>query len=829
MGVPGDQRVAIDGKFFRRGEDRFEFRGVTYGTFAPREDGALFPERQQIKLDLEAMESAGFTVVRTYTLPPDDLLDAAADSGLRVFADAFFPDWRYLIGVSRREQRRVGRKARKMVQAAAQRLAGNEQIFALSLGNEIPADVLRWLGAGFVSDTIRELAEVVREVDPGILVTYGNYPTAEYLPLPTIDFLTFNVYLERQEDFRRYLTKLQHLAGDRPLVLGEIGMDAGNGPVAGHPRAKSRQAEARQAEVLSWQLETAIERGVAGTCVFSWTDEWWVGDAAVEGWHFGLTRSDRTPKPALQVVGEWNLKTVRDLEFPWPSISVVVCAYNAEDTIDECLRHTCATDYPKVEVILIDDGSTDQTAAFARRHPSVRVVTVPHAGLGAARNEGFLQARGDVVAYLDSDAYPCREWLYYLALGFDSSKVGGVGGPNLPPPRDPVGAHAVARAPGGPVHVLVSDDRAEHVPGCNMAFWKEVLEELGGFDPIYTAAGDDVDFCWKVLDHEWDIGFHPAAFVWHHRRPSLRSYLRQQRSYGRSEALVEARNPDRFTGIGTARWRGHIYDSLTPRFAKQRIYRGVYGAAAYQSVYQGGGFILDLVHQVGVPVASLLLLTLPLMVRSMWLAIPGVAAALSLVGLLVIDTAQTVPPRSLRRGRLRFRAVVALHHMLQPLVRMWGRSRSRSLAHRHLPFSDPLPQAVPPRRRRVVVLREDRPRAQLAASLVSQLRHAKLRVHPSQGWDDYDARAVCSTFAFGDLQTSSHPAGFVQVRVRVRLRWARLASATVLGLLILAVGGPALAAVFAALIGAETLRGVFVAFLLLHRLVPESPADVKTG
>jgi glycosyltransferase involved in cell wall biosynthesis len=823
MGEPSDQRVAIDGKFFRRGAERFNFRGVTYGTFASREDGALYPERQQIKLDLEAMESAGFTVVRTYTLPPDDLLDVAADSGLRVFADVFFPDWRYLIGVSRREQHRVAREARREVEAAARRLAGIEQILALSLGNEIPADVLRWLGADFVADTIRQLSEVVREVDPRILVTYGNYPTAEYLPLPTLDFLTFNVYLERQEDLRRYLTKLQHLAGDRPLVLGEIGMNATAGSAGDDP-----EGETRQADVLAWQLETAIERGVAGTCVFSWTDEWWVRNEPVRGWHFGLTSSDRHPKPVLSVVSQWNRRTVRDLDYPWPSISVVVCAFNAEDTIDECLRHACALDYPELEIILIDDGSTDATAAIARRHRRARVVTVPHGGLGAARNEGIRQAGGDVVAYLDSDAYPCPEWPYYLALGFDSSRVGGVGGPNLPPARDPVGAHIVARAPGGPVHVLVSDDRAEHVPGCNMAFWKEVLEGLGGFDPIYTAAGDDVDFCWKVLDHDWEIGFHPAALVWHHRRASLGTYLRQQRSYGRSEALVEARNPERFTGIGTARWRGHIYDSLAPKFTRQRIYRGVYGAAAYQSVYQGGGFILDLVHQVGVPAATLLLFTLPLMVRSTWLATPAVLAALFLIGLVAVDTARTIPPRSLRRGRLRFRVGVALHHLLQPLVRTWGRSRSRSLAYRHLPPCDPLPPAVKPRRRGVIVLPEDRPREQLAAMLVSHLRHAKLRVQPSRGWEDYDARAVCSTFVFGDLQTSSHPTGYVQVRVRLRLRWVRLTVAAAVVVVVLAVGSPGLAMLLAALTIAETVRGAVTAPLVLHRLEPNT-TDARGG
>ena len=55
--------------------------------------------------------------------------------------------------------------------------------------------------------------------------------------------------------------------------------------------------------------------------------------------------------------------------------------------------------------------------------------------------------------------------------------------------------------------MLLDDERAEHVPGCNMAFWRERLLEIGGFDPIYRVAGDDVDVCWKLLDRGYDIRF----------------------------------------------------------------------------------------------------------------------------------------------------------------------------------------------------------------------------------------------------------------------------------------------------------------------------------
>jgi hypothetical protein len=752
-------RVRVDGKFFAAGGRRFDFRGVTYGTFEPRTDGARFPERIRIERDMKMMREAGLTVVRTYTLPTEDLLEAAADQGLRVLAGIFYPDWRYLLGGSRRQMRKVVREASREVAEAAGRLSGDERILGLSLGNEVPADVLRWYGTEVVADTIRNLVELVREEDAEQLVTYANYPTAEYLPLESLDFLMFNVFLERRPDFRRYLTRLHHLAGDRPLVLSEVGLHAGSGP----------DAEREQAEVLSWQLETAIERGVAGTCIFSWTDDWFVGDERVTGWRFGLTREDRSPRPALDVARHWNRRTVRNLNFNWPSISVVICAHNSAATLDECLRHTCALDYPDLEVIVVDDGSSDASPQIAARYPEARLVQIAHSGLAAARNEGLRAAAGDLIAYLDSDAFPAPEWPYYLALGLDASDVGGVGGPNLPPPEDPLGAQAVARSPGGPVHVLTSDDRAEHVPGCNMAFWKLVLTEVGGFDPVYRIAGDDVDLCWKVQDRNWKLGFHPAAVVWHHRRPGLGVYLRQQHEYGKAEALVEARHPERFTATGTARWRGHIYNSLVPSLTAQRIYRGVYGSAAYQSVYRVGGHALDLLHQLGVPLATVLVLTAPAAEISPLLGLPAVVALAFLVGLALVDASRVQPPRRHDRTGLGFRARVMIHHLLQPLVRTWGRARHRQEARRDL---EP-PQALPPAvslASGVVVLEEDRPRADLVAAVVNRLRRRGVRATQPSGWEDYDSRLLLSPLIHCDLQTSSHPEGFVQMRIRLRPR-----------------------------------------------------------
>ena len=135
----------------------------------------------------------------------------------------------------------------------------------------------------------------------------------------------------------------------------------------------------------------------------------------------------------------------------------------------------------------------------------------------------------------------------------------GIGGPNIAPPGDGVIADCVANAPGGPVHVLLSDEVAEHIPGCNMAFRREQLMAIGGFDPRFRVAGDDVDLCWRLQERGWTLGFAPTAVVWHHRRNSITAYLKQQYSYAKAEALLAEKWPGKYNGVGHVMWQGRLY------------------------------------------------------------------------------------------------------------------------------------------------------------------------------------------------------------------------------------------------------------------------------
>ena len=139
---------------------------------------------------------------------------------------------------------------------------------------------------------LERLYRAAKSEDPDALVTYVNYPSTEYLQLPFLDLVCFNVFLEQPDRLEAYLARLQNVAEDRPLIMAEIGLDS------------RRHGLRDQAFALSWQISTAFAAGCAGAFVFSWTDEWHRGGHDIEDWDFGLTDRERQPKPALAAVEE---------------------------------------------------------------------------------------------------------------------------------------------------------------------------------------------------------------------------------------------------------------------------------------------------------------------------------------------------------------------------------------------------------------------------------------------------------------------------------------------------------------------------------------------
>ena len=174
-----------------------------------------------------------------------------------------------------------------------------------------------------------------------------SFPTTEYLQLPMLDLVCFNVYLESETPFAAYLARLQTVAGERPLLITEIGLDS------------RRNGLADQARSLSWQLTSAFAGGCAGAFVFAWTDEWFRGGYEIEDWDFGLTDRKRCPKPALAAVRDAFAAVPFPPDREWPRISVVVCSYNGARTIRDCLEGASTLDYPNYEVVWADVDTVD--------------------------------------------------------------------------------------------------------------------------------------------------------------------------------------------------------------------------------------------------------------------------------------------------------------------------------------------------------------------------------------------------------------------------------------------------------------------------------------
>src|SRR5574341_2197283 len=405
-------RPRVRGKFVFLEDKKFYIRGVTYGTFRPREDGSEYPDPKVVEQDFAMMSANGVNAVRTYTVPPRWLLDAALRNGLRVMMGLPLDRYVGFLTDKKGAPDLVG-----LVRTGVRSCAGHPAILCYTIGNEVSASTARWLGRRRMERYLERLYWAAKAEDPDGLVTYVNYPSTEYLQLPFLDLVCFNVYLEAQERLEAYLARLQNRAGDRPLILTEIGLDS------------LRHGEDAQARTLDWQIRAAFTAGCAGAFVYAWTDEWHRGGADVDDWDFSLTRRDRSAKPALATVRA----AFADVPFSpaqhWPRISVVVCTYNGARTIRDCLEGLRKLEYPNFEVIVVNDGSRDETAAIASEY-DFRLITTEQRGLSHARNTGLAAATGEIVAYLDDDAYPDPHWLSYLAATFRSTSHAGLGGPN---------------------------------------------------------------------------------------------------------------------------------------------------------------------------------------------------------------------------------------------------------------------------------------------------------------------------------------------------------------------------------------------------------------
>lgn len=784
--------VRVRAKCFFAGETKFFLKGVTYGPFAPDANGEFFGTEERARKDFALMREMGVNLIRVYYSPPKWLLDLCREFGVRVLISIpwmehveFLNSWK------------IRREIIRTVRNTVRKNRGHDAIFGYLVGNEIPSTMVRWLGPKRVTYFIERLISIARKTDPRPLYSYASYPPTEYLLPQNVDFFTFNVYLERQLDFERYLARLQNLADDKAMIMGEFGLDT------------IRNGEDRQAEVLNWHLDCVVKGGAAGTIFFSWTDEWFRGGAEILDWAFGLVTRDRKPKKAFHALKEklagTGTVTQRVKLDRYPMVSIIVCSYNGGKTLRDCLESLDQLNYPNYEIVLVDDGSKDNTQEIVKDFEANRTARLPsgklpgfisikqqNMGLSYARNVGAKAAHGDVFAYTDSDCMADPDWLYFLVGTLLSGDYAGVGGPNISPPAVNWVQAAVAAAPGGPSHVLLTDVVAEHIPGCNMAFHRWAFEGVGGFDTEYRKAGDDVDFCWRLQTNKGVIAFSPAAIVWHYRRFTLQAFRKQQEGYGEAESMLRFKHLIFFGPTGTAKWKGQIYGA--PRFTwlvnRPIIYHGIFGHGLFQSIYptpqSDVAAYLGSIEWVALTV-FIFILSIPFSTLRIvpYLMFGGTF----LVALSYMMHARIEPKFDTIRARL----LVAFLALAQPLARGWARYFTWLKFKRTPQGVISAPEADVTRAQRGSISKlvfwneHGTGREKLLDETFALLENEGWRYSADTGWKEWDALIYGNQFWSIKLLTVTEYHGGPKCLTRVRLSYQPVVTTVLINLLFICV------------------------------------------
>jgi glycosyltransferase involved in cell wall biosynthesis len=229
-----------------------------------------------------------------------------------------------------------------------------------------------------------------------------------------------------------------------------------------------------------------------------------------------------------------------------PRVSVVVCTYNDEDYIGECVDALLAQTYPRnlLELIVVDDGSTDRTPDILRRYERVRYLWQRNQGPSAARNLGIVNATGEYVCFTDSDCRVAPGWVEHLIAAQrrgEAPDCCGAGGRQAGHPDDPPFARQVDRFLsavgfiGDYVKPHMAAQKVGHNASCNTSYLRQALLEVGGFR-IGMFPGEDVDLDRRLADQGWTVWFTPDAVVFHHRPAGWVGLIRMLRSYGRASA-----------------------------------------------------------------------------------------------------------------------------------------------------------------------------------------------------------------------------------------------------------------------------------------------------
>ncbi len=250
---------------------------------------------------------------------------------------------------------------------------------------------------------------------------------------------------------------------------------------------------------------------------------------------------------------------------PMIRYSVIIPAYHASESLPRCLtalqRQT--TDSGLYEIIVVDDGSTDATAAIAEhtlKIPHSQVICASHGGPAQARNLGAQAAHGEALLFTDADCEPAPDWIERLTSALAEPDVSGAKGAYRTRQRELV-ARFVQQEYQDKYDRLRRHARIDFVDTYSAAYRRTVFLDQGGFDLAFTTASvEDQELSFRLAEQGQRLVFVPEAIVYHQHDATLGEYARRKYGIGYWKALVLQRHP------GKA-----VSDSHTPQVMKVQM------------------------------------------------------------------------------------------------------------------------------------------------------------------------------------------------------------------------------------------------------------------
>ncbi|MCL4294647.1 MAG: glycosyltransferase [Anaerolineae bacterium] len=241
------------------------------------------------------------------------------------------------------------------------------------------------------------------------------------------------------------------------------------------------------------------------------------------------------------------------------SISVIVPVYNGRQTLPACLRALQHQTCPPNEVIVVDDGSTDDTAVIAAR-AGVTVLSQKNAGPAAARNHGAQAAQGDILLFTDADCVPAPDWVEQMVAPFADPTVAGVKGEYRTRQSELV-ARFVQQEYQDRYDRMMGQSRIDFVDTYAAAYRRDLFLAAGGFDSSFpTASVEDQEFSFRLAGQGYRLVFAPGAIVYHQHDRTLAEYVQRKFWIGYWKARVTRRYPAKL-----------FRDSHTPQTLKAQM------------------------------------------------------------------------------------------------------------------------------------------------------------------------------------------------------------------------------------------------------------------